>query len=49
MTLKAHASEGVPAARAYVDAMLGLQVWAHRVYMQAIADPHAHRPAAGHS
>jgi hypothetical protein len=42
MALKAHASEGVVAARAYVEAMLGLQVWAHSVYKQALADPHAH-------
>ena len=42
LSLKAHASEGVVAARAYVEAMLGLQVWAHIVYQQALADPHAH-------
>jgi Family of unknown function (DUF6448) len=42
MALKAHASESVVAARAYVEAMLGLQVWAHSVYKQALADPHAH-------
>ena len=42
MTLKAHATEGVPAGRAYVEAMLGFQVWAHAVYAQAIADPHTH-------
>ena len=42
MALKAHAGDGVPAARAYVEAMLGLQVWAHTVYKHAIADPHVH-------
>lgn len=42
MALRAHASEGVVAAGAYVEAMLGLQVWAHSVYKQALADPHAH-------
>jgi hypothetical protein len=48
MALKAHASEGVVAARAYVEAMLGLQVWAHSVYKQALADPHAHRSGHEH-
>ncbi|HEX6077103.1 MAG TPA: DUF6448 family protein [Micromonosporaceae bacterium] len=40
--LRSHAADGVPAAREYVEAMLGLQVWAHGVYRQAIGDPHAH-------
>lgn len=40
--LRSHASDGVPAAREYVEAMLGLQVWAHGVYRQAVGDPHAH-------
>jgi hypothetical protein len=38
MTLKAHASDGVVAARAYVEAMLGLQVWAHGPYKRALGD-----------
>lgn len=42
MALKSHADESVPDARAYVDAMLGLQVWAHTVYKQVRAEPHAH-------
>ena len=42
MALKVHASEGVVSARAYVEAMLSLQVWAHGVYKLALADPHAH-------
>jgi hypothetical protein len=42
MELKQHAGEGVAAARAYVDAMLGLQVWAHGVHRQIMAAPHAH-------
>ncbi|MZF86017.1 DUF6448 family protein [Streptomyces sp. SID5643] len=41
MALKEHATEGVAAARAFVEASLGLQVWAHHVYRQAIAVPHA--------
>ena len=49
MTLKAHASDGVVAARAYVEAMLGLQVWAHGLYRKALGDPHAHGPGTGHS
>jgi hypothetical protein len=40
MALKEHAAEGVAAARAYVEAGLGLQVWAHHLYRQAIAVPH---------
>lgn len=42
MELKKRAGEDVPRARAYVEAMLDLQVWAHAVYRQASADPHAH-------
>lgn len=49
MSLKAHASEGVAAARAYVEAMLGLQVWAESVYKQALGDPHAHLSGHEHS
>ncbi|MGW2702763.1 DUF6448 family protein [Streptomyces sp. NPDC001340] len=41
MALKEHASDGVAAAREYIEASLGLQVWAHGLYKQAIADPHA--------
>ncbi|AMW08584.1 hypothetical protein A4E84_03025 [Streptomyces qaidamensis] len=41
MALKKHAAEGVTAARAFVEAGLGVQVWAHHVYKQAIAVPHA--------
>ncbi|WP_234531936.1 DUF6448 family protein [Streptomyces shenzhenensis] len=40
MALKEHAPEGVAAARAYLEAGLGLQVWAHHLYKQAIAVPH---------
>jgi hypothetical protein len=43
MSLKAHASESVVAARASVEAMLGLQVWAHGVYRNTLGDPHGHR------
>ena len=38
--LKAHASHGVPAAREYTSAMLGLQVWAHGIYQAAMSEPH---------
>jgi hypothetical protein len=41
MELKQHADRSLPDARAYVKAMLGLQVWAHGVYRQALADAHA--------
>jgi hypothetical protein len=46
--LKKRAGEDLPKARAYVEAMLGLQVWAHGVYRQALADPHAHLTAHKH-
>jgi len=42
MRLKVDAGRSVPAARAYVEAMLGLQVWSHKVHRQVTADPHAH-------
>ncbi|BCM72895.1 MULTISPECIES: DUF6448 family protein [Streptomyces] len=41
MALKERAGEGVAAHRAYVEAGLGLQVWAHHLYQQAVAAPHA--------
>lgn len=41
MALKEHAAEGVADARAYVEASLGLEVWAHHLYKQATAAPHA--------
>lgn len=37
---KKTAGEGVAAARRYVSAMLGLQVWAHKLAGAANADPH---------
>jgi hypothetical protein len=45
MELKEHAGAGVAEAREYVEAMLGLQVWAHGVYRRLTADPHAHAGA----
>jgi hypothetical protein len=41
MALKTHAEDSVEDARAYVEAMLGLQVWAHSVYKLVMAGPHA--------
>jgi hypothetical protein len=38
--LKEHAGGTVPEARAYVEAMLGLQVWVHKLYQCTLADPH---------
>ena len=35
-------SEDVASARAYTEAMLGLQVWSHKLYLAATAAPHAH-------
>ena len=40
MVLKGHANEGVAAAREYVEAMLGLEVWSHKLYGCASAGPH---------
>lgn len=40
MGLKPHASHGVEHARAYVEAMLGLEVWSHKLYQCASAGPH---------
>ena len=48
MEFKEHAGEDVPSARSYVEAMLGLQVWAHAVYRQALAGPHAHAAVHEH-
>jgi len=39
--LKHHATESVDAARAYVSAMLGLQVWSHKLYLAMKAEAHA--------
>ena len=41
MRARGRAGEGVAAAREYVQAALGLQVWAHGLYRQATSDPHA--------
>jgi hypothetical protein len=46
MALKRHAEEGVVPARAYVDAMLGLEVWSHKLYACASAGPHEERGQA---
>ena len=40
VTLKARAERSVPAARAYVEAMLDLEVWSHKLYSCASAGPH---------
>jgi hypothetical protein len=42
MRLKQQAGTDVTAAREYIEANLGLQVWAHGVYRQVMAQPHAH-------
>lgn len=39
MELQKHAAGAVPEAREYVEAMLGLQVWSHKVYLAIKADP----------
>jgi hypothetical protein len=40
MHLRDYAPDDVPRARAYVEAMLGLQVYAHQLYGAMKADPH---------
>jgi hypothetical protein len=40
LALRSHADAGVAEAREYVEAMLGLQVWAHRLYLAALAPAH---------
>jgi hypothetical protein len=46
MRLEGKAGASVEDARAHVEATLGLQVWAHGVYKQVMADAHAHGGAA---
>ena len=41
MRLKKHADGPVDEAREYVEAMLGLQVYAHKLYLCAKAEAHA--------
>jgi hypothetical protein len=49
MELRTHAEEGLPQARAYTSAMLGLQVWANTVATAVRSDPHAsHAAYEGH-
>jgi hypothetical protein len=48
MALKMNAGDSVVDARAYVEAMLGLQVWAHSVYQRVMADRHAGAEGKGH-
>lgn len=38
MALQLEANQGVAEAREYVEAMLGLQVWAHKLYRQTVAE-----------
>jgi hypothetical protein len=49
MALESHAGQSVEDAREHVEAMLGLQVWAHSVYKQVMADPHAHLGGHDHA
>ena len=44
MKLEEHAGEGVTEARHYVSAMLGLQVWAHKLYGAIRAEAHEPGP-----
>jgi hypothetical protein len=40
MHRQSHEEKDVSAARSYVEAMLGFEVWAHKVYSAAIASHH---------
>lgn len=49
LALKENAGKDVAAAREYVEAALGLQVWAHHLYRQALTDPHSRPGSGGHA
>src|SRR5687767_7091636 len=53
MHLRPEAGASVAPARAYVQAMLGLQLWAHGLYQAARGSAHAgshvHEPASAHA
>lgn len=40
LELRTRADAGVAEARDYVEAMLGLQVWSHKLYLAALASAH---------
>jgi hypothetical protein len=40
MALRKHAHGQVPEAREYVEAMLGLEVWSHKLYLAIQASAH---------
>ena len=47
LELKTRSSEGLAQARAYTSAMLGFQVWAHKLYGSLMSSPHeGHRDHA---
>jgi hypothetical protein len=48
MELQPPPGASVAEVRRYVDAMLGLQVWAHAVHRQVQTDPHQHLGAHEH-
>jgi hypothetical protein len=49
MERKPHASETVEAGREYVEAVLGLEVWAHKVYGCLSGGAHAEEAGEAHS
>ena len=48
MHRKAHANGDLAANRAYVEAMLGLEVWSHSIYEALHAEPHEHAHSHEH-
>jgi hypothetical protein len=49
LELQAQSTKSVDDAREYVEAMLGLQVWAHKLYLGVHTPPHERRSIAGHA
>lgn len=47
LRLKKTADKSVDEGREYVEAMLGLQVWSHKLYTAAVSDPHGKKTAPG--
>lgn len=48
LALQSHAEGPVSEAREYVEAMLGLQVWSHKVYLAMTASAHAEHAGEHH-
>lgn len=49
MRLKKQRGKNVDHDREYVEAMLGLQVWSHKLYLAVISDPHEKSGGCSHT